>query len=250
MVKVKVGVFMDIWTITGKGGREENRDSAGWTEKKGAICMVVCDGLGGYGNGRIAAEEAVGSFPEGFEKNPKADERNLRGIVEGCHKKLLEPGIRHNGKKGAMTTLAAVVAKDGVIKACHIGDTRIYVFEKGCLAYRSRDHSPGQALASFGSISAGEIRKTPYRNKLFRVLGGGKETPACEIAKIGTAAGYAVLVCTDGFWEYVLEDEMEKLHGKSVSAKEWLLEMEELLKLRSGDGGDNYTATALVVERF
>lgn len=250
MVNVKVGVFMDIWTITGKGGREENQDKAGWAEAKGAFCVVVCDGLGGYSNGKIAAEETVKRFLDEFKKNPKADDHNLQGIVDGCHRKLLELKISHNDKKGVMTTLAAVVAKEGVIKACHIGDTRIYVFRKGSLVYQSRDHSLGQTMASFGSIGKDDIRKSPCRNKLLRVLGGERETPPCEIVKIEMADGYAVLVCTDGFWEYVLEDEMEKLHGKCRSAREWLLEMEELLKLRSGDGGDNYTATALVVERF
>ena len=57
--------------------------------------------------------------------------------------------------------------------------------------------------------------------------------------------GDAILICTDGFWEYVYEYEMERVLRSTDGANPALKKMEELLLARAPEGNDNYTAALL-----
>ena len=56
---------------------------------------------------------------------------------------------------------------------------------------------------------------------------------------------HAFLLCSDGFWEYVYEEEMERELKLSASPKEWLERMKQLLDGRTDKGNDNNTAAAI-----
>lgn len=56
--------------------------------------------------------------------------------------------------------------------------------------------------------------------------------------------GDAFLLCTDGFWEYVYETEMEIDLIKSRSPKEWTEYMVKRLLLRPAAERDNFTVLA------
>ena len=55
-------------------------------------------------------------------------------------------------------------------------------------------------------------------------------------------AGDAVILCTDGFWEYVYEEEMEADLLSSATPEEALNKMETRLLSRVGKFNDNYSA--------
>ena len=53
------------------------------------------------------------------------------------------------------------------------------------------------------------IREHPDRNKLLRVLGISGDTPGFELSELQELKKFqAFLLCSDGFWEYILEKEM------------------------------------------
>ena len=64
---------------------------------------------------------------------------------------------------------------------------------------------------------------------------------------VAMESGDAFLLCTDGFWEYVTEGEMEVLLTKSARADDWLAALAARLLARAAPGNDNYTATAVFV---
>ena len=57
----------------------------------------------------------------------------------------------------------------------------------------------------------------------------------------------AFLLCTDGFWEYVLETEMETDLATSHSPDQWLEQMVRRLLACAPSNHDNYTATGIYV---
>ena len=59
--------------------------------------------------------------------------------------------------------------------------------------------------------------------------------------------GDAFVLCTDGFWEYVYEDDIEKSFAKTKSPKEWLEKMLESLHENEKENNDNYSAIAVEV---
>jgi serine/threonine protein phosphatase PrpC len=59
------------------------------------------------------------------------------------------------------------------------------------------------------------------------------------------ASGDAFLLCTDGFWEYIEERDMERALSEVRSAEEWLRRMERQVVERGGKEQDNYSALAV-----
>lgn len=99
------------------------------------------------------------------------------------------------------------------------------LFRNGTLNFYSKDHSLARAAVERGEITAAEIRGHEDQNKLTRVL--GSDAFAAPDYKICTdyTEGDAILICTDGFWEYVYEYEMERVlrstDGANPALKKW-----------------------------
>ena len=63
--------------------------------------------------------------------------------------------------------------------------------------------------------------------------------------KMLTCGEDVFLLCTDGFWEYVYEEEMESLLYQAADPQQWLNRMEALLRTRAPADNDNFTAAAV-----
>lgn len=130
----------------------------------------------------------------------------------------------------------------------HVGDSRLYHFRNGVVAFQTKDHSVPQTLVNAGDITKEQIRTHPDRNRILRAVGnpdGVKPTILDASRKI--QRGDAFLLCTDGFWEYVTETEMAVDLAKSATPKDWLGWMELRLIGKVETGYDNYSALALFV---
>jgi serine/threonine protein phosphatase PrpC len=55
-------------------------------------------------------------------------------------------------------------------------------------------------------------------------------------------------MCTDGFWEFVAETEMEATMAQADTPENWLAQMESILLRKAPANHDNYTATAIFAE--
>ena len=93
----------------------------------------------------------------------------------------------------------------------HVGDSRLYFFRKGKLVLHTKDHSIPQMLVAAGEIKEKNIRRHPDRNKLLRVMGTDWEEPQYAVSDpIELQEGDAFLLCSDGFWENIVEKQMQK----------------------------------------
>jgi serine/threonine protein phosphatase PrpC len=57
--------------------------------------------------------------------------------------------------------------------------------------------------------------------------------------------GDVFLLCTDGFWEYLDETEMEQTLAGAASIDAWLAQLEARVVARGRPGQDNYSALAV-----
>ena len=102
-----------------------------------------------------------------------------------------------------------------------------------------------------GRIPLRDIRSDKDQNKLTRVLGSDYYIPPdCDIYNTPLAVGDAFILCTDGFWEYVYEEEMEAdLYASNATPDKALALMEQRLLARVNKFNDNYSAiVAMVVD--
>ena len=232
-------------SISKTGGRPVNEDSVGAVEKDGQMLFALADGLGGHGGGDIASALVVSKALETFESSDGSCDLSLC-FVEGQNELMDEQ--RRRGRMGDMkTTLVLLMISENTAIWGHVGDSRLYAFDRTKIAFTTKDHSVPQMLVNTGEIEEKDIRNHPDRNRLLRVMGVEWETPRFELAElVGIAPGSSFLLCTDCFWELIDEDDMRRELKDASSPGEWLAEMEKIV-LKAGDGRnmDNYSAIAV-----
>ncbi len=99
-------------------------------------------------------------------------------------------------------------------------------------------------LVAAGEIDEKEIRHHPDRNRLVRVMGMEWDEPKYQVSEpMPEEPGQAFLLCSDGFWENIEEEQMEACLQKSANPHEWLERMEKIVvKNGRGTNMDNYSA--------
>ena len=230
--------------LTSPGSRSVNEDSYHIVEAGGVLGFFVADGLGGHGRGKEASQAVVEMAGGVFRQGPK---RILEQCFQGGQDYLMAEQLRLGAVNELKSTMVALVLSGESAQIGHIGDSRIYWFRKGKLLLRTLDHSVPQMLVASGEINEKEIRGHEDRNRLLRVMGVEWNTPKYELHE---EAAYqpedSFLLCSDGFWEYVLEKSMLKTLKAARSPEQWLAAMETiLLKNAARQNMDNYTAVAV-----
>lgn len=234
-------------TISHSGGREVNEDASGnlmLSSQRG--CWVVTDGLGGHGGGDIASKIVVKTAIEVYQGSDTHSSEQLLNMFELAQQSLLH-GQEDDDRFGSMRSTAVVLLLDDT-KAwwAHIGDSRLYHFCNGKIATQTKDHSVPQTMVDAGDIGSDQIRHHEDRNRLTRSLGSNGRVRATVLEhpfSVGIADVF--LLCTDGFWEFVNESEMELTLANADSPMGWLEKMELVLLNAAPAGHDNYTATAI-----
>ena len=240
-------ILVNYYSVSKTGNREVNEDSTGIIKGTDCTCFIVADGLGGHGKGDIASQIAVSAFKSVFEKKLTLPiEECLTSAFQNAQNAIISEQQRQ-GAMFQMKTTAAAVVFDHTSAICgHIGDTRIYTFAHNRIKERTLDHSVPQMLVLSRENKEKQKRNHPDRNKLLRVLGVQGDIKIDSFRIDDLSKYQAVLLCSDGFWELILEKEMCRTLKKSCSAQEWIMRMCEIVE-RNGQGKemDNYSAIAI-----
>ena len=255
----------DSFILSSPGGRAVNEDACdafrfgpdrfgreyfGW---------VLADGLGGHRGGETAARTAVEAIsrylaaPSAAPGSESASESGtslsgqaLDGALRSAQSAILAARQREP-RLARMHTTAVLLVSDGLrARWAHLGDSRLYHFRAGRLAASTRDHSVSYLLHLAGDIPWSAIRDHEDRNRLLRSLGSeGTWKPDILAQTLPLQPADAFLLCSDGFWEHVLEPEMETDLAATPTAEEWIRKMERRLLAKAPKGHDNYSAIAV-----
>jgi serine/threonine protein phosphatase PrpC len=245
---------IDSASLSETGGREHNEDCIGNLQlENGNSCWVVADGLGGHGAGEIAAQLAVQTITETFRQRSAISVENIRYLLCQANERLLSArSATPNGHDMASTVVVLLLGDRHAVWG-YSGDSRLYRFRANRYALLTTDHSLAQLLIRMNEIDAEQLRSHPDRNTLLHSLGG--DSFRVDVSKVEKLCVDDVfLLCSDGFWEYVLEQEMvDDLHTTTCLTT-WLSALEQRLLCRVAEQGkqnhhDNYTALAVSIKK-
>lgn len=236
--------------ISEKGEREINEDSVGFVNIGPEIRLfILADGLGGHDRGEEASSLLVEEAARTFRRHYR-DEHRLKLCFENCQAALMRKQEMENARGGLKSTLVLLAICGDDIQWGHVGDSRLYYFENWHIIERTMDHSVPQMLVNAGKIKETEMRCHPDRNRLLRVMGMEWESPQYQISpymKMNVNRfDQAFLLCSDGFWEYITEEQMVVCLKKAENVHDWLRRMEKKVKICGrGKNMDNYSAIAV-----
>ena len=225
------------------GGRACNEDSVRIVTKgNDQACVLVADGLGGHGGGAQASAAVADTICTMWQNaRPGVD---MECMVQCAHKAVVNLQTSQCSMKSTVVVLAL---NHGFAEWAHVGDSRLYYFHNKSLAFQSRDHSASQIAVMLGDITPDQIRFHADRNRVLRALGQDCDLLVETRDQPLLPGHHAFLLCTDGFWEYVLESEMEEDLRTSANPEEWIAKMRERLSKRIPKDNDNNSAAALWV---
>ena len=228
-------------TYTNIVGRACNEDTVRLVHHpRGSLCVVVADGLGGHGGGDLASQKAAEVICSQWTGGTTP--QCLITPIQEAHRQIQ---AMQTQKQAMRSTVAALVVGDGTAAHAHAGDSRIYHFVNGRLVFQTLDHSASQIAVLMEEITPEQIRFHEDRNRVLRCLGqDGALQPAAADCPLEPGC-HAFLLCSDGFWEYVLESEMEQDLQAAADPQDWLDRMLVRLNRRIPAHNDNNTAAAV-----
>jgi len=232
--------------LTDLGSRRVNEDALRVFVHGARGCWIVADGLGGHHGGEIASSLAVEAALASFQFNPDCTPEAMREHLIAANQAIVERQRIAKDLSVMRSTVVAMIACESSCVWGHVGDSRLYHFRDGRLIAHTRDHSVPQALADAGEIGVEHVRGHEDRNSLLRSLGSGDKEFKPDISPIiHSRPGDAFLLCSDGLWEPVVEQQIELELRASRSPEEWLERLQIHLRQAADPEQDNYTAVAV-----
>jgi serine/threonine protein phosphatase PrpC len=237
-----------IYQASRQGGRKNNQDRVAYSYSREALLMVVADGMGGHMHGEIAAQIAVQTLTEEFQRlaaprlaDPAAF---LAETVTRAHYAINDYAVEQDLLEIPHTTCVAAVVQDNTAYWAHVGDSRLYLFSDGSLIARTEDHTAVAQLVRDGIISEEEAGSHPERNKVSNCL-GGYVAPQVECgAPIPLHDADTMLLCTDGIWGMIsIPEASALLHAYSL--EDAVRHLMDHAEFRGGEHGDNLSLIAM-----
>lgn len=241
-------IQLETAQITAVGTRAQNQDSITTCSQDGLSCFVISDGTGGHFGGEVAAALVSSAIEEKFMQEASFSARALRSYVDWAISKVAENKKKHQEQQNMSATMAALLIDQTNRRAlwAHLGDTRIYMFRRNKVHRVTKDHSLAQRFVDAGYAEYAQLRTHPQRSILFAAIGAEGDTlPEITQEALALQDGDAFLLCTDGFWEWVVETEMEMSLRMAKNCREWLNMMNTIAEINVGATNkdrDNFSA--------
>jgi serine/threonine protein phosphatase PrpC len=237
-----------IYQASRQGGRKNNQDRVAYSYSREVLLMVVADGMGGHMHGEIAAQIAVQTLTDQFQKmaRPRLDDPQafLAEAITHAHFAINDYAVEQDLLEIPHTTIVATVIQDNTAYWAHAGDSRLYLFSDGGLIARTEDHTSVAKLVREGLITEEEAAHHPERNRVSNCL-GGYIPPQVECnAPIPLHDADTMLLCTDGIWGMISIPEMSALlHAYTL--EDAVRHLMDHAEFRGGEHGDNLSLVAM-----
>jgi serine/threonine protein phosphatase PrpC/predicted RNA-binding Zn-ribbon protein involved in translation (DUF1610 family) len=216
---------------------------------------IVADGLGGHVNGQDASRLAVRMVTEYILRKVALSLVSLPvdgvAIEEDLKTVLLEGALaantalcNANDETGADmgSTLVAALLFGSSAYIINVGDSRGYLFFDGELRQITTDHSFIEQLIVSGFVAPEDRYTHPQRNQILRSLGDDVDVDI-DFFEQKLKPGMRLLLCCDGLWEMVRDDEIESILRETASPQE---ACDRLIESANEHGGEDNISVVVI----
>lgn len=235
---------LEVHQLTSVGDREVNQDCMVHKIGMDYAVFAVADGLGGHQAGEKASHYFCrGLIAQARNYQPKIKqqpEQTINDWIVAAVGRMRELFGADQAGLDAHTTCAVLYVDDERVLTAHCGDSRIYRLNGEQMLWRTKDHSLTQQLFDEGKVSEWEMGVHPEQNQLTRSI-NLLAPPVLDVQCFEPMrAGETFILCTDGFWESVKEQELLRL-SQPDSGKAELKKLAQMAILRAQGKSDNCT---------
>lgn len=237
---------LDSFSFTHQGGRSGNQDSVGIVEGPDCSLYVVADGLGGHLHGEQASACVVSTLTE--REDPCGDDLSawLQQRIAQANGRLLE--LQEQRRSNMKSTVTALVIKGKSACWANVGDCRLYYLHNRAIEKITADHSVAYKKYLSGEITRAQIATDEDQSSLLRTLGNpNRNQPDLHAPEHPLTPGDGFLICSDGMWEHILDDEILIDFLKADCAETWAKLLLQRAMDRFRPGNDNLSVITVMV---
>ena len=213
---------------------------------RGAIA-VLADGVGGQGHGEIASRLAVDTILQTFReaKDTTSPAQVIAQAVNDANLAIYDKNVESRGQTKMATTVAIAILRNNQVVVGNVGDSRVYLIQKGLIQQLSTDHSYVGMQRKFGLISERDALASEQRSILTRSVG---QEPVirvdCDEATV--TRGDFLVLCCDGLYTCVSDPEISDIVCR-VPPDEAAKQLVALAEKRGA--ADNITVQVIRIDR-
>ena len=240
-VQMRAPLTLSWHGITDNGlVRDHNEDNFAFLDLGNKTLLVVADGMGGHDAGEVASDIAVKTVCSEVRKANTRGTDPLTLVEHAVQRANAEVRLEASARGSNMgTTLSVALVSEDTAYIGSVGDSRVYWIENGSITQITEDHSVVAKLIAAGKLTKDEARNHPRSNLLYRTI-GNDETVTVNTFTVPLARGGTLLLCTDGLWGEVGDEEMRRICAGEVHTD--LICARLVQKANANGGKDNITA--------
>lgn len=237
---------LDVFEYSNKGGRSYNEDSVGGSTDGSNGIFVIADGLGGHSLGELASSCAVNVITAGWQGFGNKPQEQLKELFEQANKAILE--LQKKNRTIMKSTAVVLAIEENKAVWANSGDSRVYYFHRNKLASCTEDHSVAYKKYKAGEITRDMLGSDEDQSSLLRTLGNeDRFVPDTHESLNALEVGDAFMLCSDGAWEYLRDEEILIDLLKSKNAEHWTELMLLRLMERIDNTNDNISIIAIKI---
>lgn len=239
-----------VANLQGIGARARQEDSFAIANafdvteiKKKGLLFVVCDGMGGMKDGKLASETAIASIRNSFAAMDRS--RDLAQQLRESVYLAADEVFRCLAGDGGSTIVAGIIFQEQLYYAS-VGDSFFYL-KRGDGLYRlNREHNLCNELylesIRSGTMDPREGEESPEAVALTQFLGmNGMSDVDCSVRPFPLQQGDVLLACSDGVGG-VLDEEEVKMALNTDDVQAMCMRLEQGIVAHARKNQDNYTA--------
>lgn len=230
--------------------REANEDRFLIVQRKNLSGYFVFDGMGGQPGGEAAAQISSDVINGALNTS---DGRDLISLMNDSIETAQAAILSRRGSPntdGMGTTVVGVLIRGDEVVVGSVGDSRAYHIRGEKIVQLTNDHTLVQQLVDAGRISAQDALLHPQSHILTRCLGSESEF-SIDIKRLclnppknGESSSEWLLLCSDGLYSLVTEEEMVAIVLTSSPEQA----TQKFIQLARHRGGfDNITAVVVPI---
>jgi protein phosphatase len=214
---------------------------------------AVADGMGGLSMGELASSMVLTSMntfmhariaeytQEEFFDRKKIIE-DIKTAMQNANERLFQLGLEKGTSMGSTLTFLFLSGNEAYMG--HVGDSRGYIFNhsENSIKKITRDHSLVGRLVEMEHITDKEAKNHPRRNEIYRMM-GLKEKISIEISCRKMSPNESILLMSDGLWEAVDDDDIQKELQNNEDTQKAL---DRLVELANENGGHDNISIMLI----
>ncbi|MCM1506051.1 MAG: protein phosphatase 2C domain-containing protein [Ruminococcus flavefaciens] len=237
---------LDVFEYSNKGGRSYNEDSVGGSTDGSNGIFVIADGLGGHSLGELASSCAVNVITAGWQGFGNKPQEQLKELFEQANKAILE--LQKKNRTIMKSTAVVLAIEENKAVWANSGDSRVYYFHRNKLDSYTEDHSVAYKKYKAGEITRDMLGSDEDQSSLLRTLGNeDRFVPDTHESLNALEVGDAFMLCSDGAWEYLRDEEILIDLLKSKNAEHWTELMLLRLMERIDNTNDNISIIAIKI---